>query len=125
MWPFYDGMGTNNVLREYYDNRWTPENPNAKYPIRVYDAITAKGYQSRKLHPGDYLRLKNATISYNLPKSIISRARMSNVRVFATGSNLFTWSAFDLYDPEANIYGTKGWETPAVKTYTFGVEITF
>ena len=109
----------------YYDNRWTPEHTDARYPIRVYDAITAKGYQSRKLHSGDYLRLKNATLSYNLPKNLISKVNLSNVRVFATGTNMFTWAAFGLYDPEVNIYGTKGWEMPAVKTYTFGVELTF
>jgi len=109
----------------YYDNRWTPEHTDAVYPIRVYDAVTAKGYQSRKLHPGDYLRLKNASLSYTLPKGALSKANISNMRVFATGTNVFTWSAFGLYDPERNIYGTTSWAIPQCKTYTVGVELTF
>jgi len=77
------------------------------------------------MHKADYLRLKNITIGYSLPKNLINKINISDVRIYFNGSNLWTLSAYDVYDPEVNEYGSRGWETPISKTYTFGVEFTF
>jgi len=47
-----------------------------------------------------YIRLKNVTLSYNLPASVTDRLKLSNVRLFATGLNLVTWTQWPWYDPE-------------------------
>ena len=50
---------------------------------------------------------------------------ISNARVYFNGMNLWTLAAYKVYDPEVNEYGSRGWETPIGKTYTFGVEFSF
>ena len=64
-------------------------------------------------------------MGYTLPKSLTAKVGVSSMRVFFTGSNLWTLAAFKLADPEVNDYGTRGWETPLGKTFTFGVDIKF
>jgi len=114
------------MSKDQYENRWTPENKTASLPMRVaIDMTDVNQMSSRHMHKADYLRLKNVTIGYNLPKNLISKINVSNVRVYFNGSNLWTMAAYDVYDPEVNAYGTRGWETPISKTYTFGVEFTF
>ncbi|NCB18526.1 MAG: TonB-dependent receptor [Bacteroidia bacterium] len=111
---------------DQYNNRWTPENKDAKYPQRVavdFEDVNQKS--SRHLHKADYLRLKSLNIGYNLPKSIVNKIKVSSARVYFNGMNLWTVAAYDVYDPEVNEYGSRGWETPIGKTYTFGVEFTF
>jgi outer membrane receptor protein involved in Fe transport len=114
------------MAKDTYENRWTPENKTAKYPMRIaIDLEDEQQYSSRNMHKADYLRLKNLVLGYNLPKSIISKINVSNVRVYFNGSNLWTLAAYDVYDPEVSDYGTRGWEIPLGKTYTFGVEFSF
>jgi len=82
-------------------------------------------YQSRWLYNNNYLRLKNTTVSYNIPKRIVNMAKLSSVRVFFTGANLWTIASQNYFDPEPNVYGVKSWELPMGKTYTFGLELNF
>lgn len=111
---------------DQYKNRWTPEHKTARLPMRAAtDMEDVNQYSSRHMHKADYARLKNLVLSYNLPKSIVNKVNVSNVRVYFNGSNLWTWAAYDVYDPEVNEYGTRGWEIPIGKTYTFGVEFSF
>jgi len=77
------------------------------------------------MHDADFLRLKSLTLSYNLPKSILNKVKISNTRIYFNGMNLWTLAAYKVYDPEVNEYGSRGWETPIGKTYTFGVEFSF
>ncbi len=114
------------MSKDQYDNRWTPENKDAKYPQRVavdFEDVNQKS--SRHMHKADYLRLQSLTIGYNLPKSITNKVNISNARIYFNGVNLWTLAAYKVYDPEVNEYGTRGWEMPVGKTYTFGVEFSF
>ncbi len=114
------------ISKDAYDNRWTPEHKDAKYPMRAaIDMEDVNQYSSRHMHKADYLRLKNLVLGYNLPKNIVSKVNVSNVRIYFNGSNLWTISAYDVYDPEVSEYGTRGWEIPMGKTYTFGIEFSF
>ena len=112
--------------KDQYENRWTPQNKDAKYPMRIaIDLEDVNQRSTRHMHKADYLRLKSMTLAYNLPKNIVNKIKLANARVYFNGSNLFTLAAYDVYDPEVNEYGTRGWEIPLGKTYTFGVEFTF
>jgi hypothetical protein len=77
------------------------------------------------MHKADYLRLKSLNFGYSLPKELLSKTHISNARFYFTGVNLWTWAAHKTYDPEVNEYGSKGFEIPIGKTYTFGVELSF
>lgn len=87
---------------------------------------------SRFLSDGSYMRLKNITLSYDLPKSIVSKAKLRSVRVYATGSNLLTFTAYNGADPEVSTFantntsaGTDFLTFPQSKVYQFGVNIGF
>ena len=114
-------------IRSYYaiQNVWTPDNPNSLYPFvsgnDPEDGITRS---TRHLYDASFLRLKNVNVSYRLPNSVISKIGFSNARIFFNGTNLLTASKFKWADPEVNQYGTRGWETPFGKTYTFGLEVS-
>ncbi|MFX7329317.1 hypothetical protein ABTI69_21240, partial [Acinetobacter baumannii] len=72
-----------------------------------------------------FLRLKNATLAYRLPRTLLDGIGVSNARVFFNGTNLLTAAKYKIADPEVNQYATRGWETPFAKTYTFGIEVSF
>lgn len=108
------------------DNRWTTEGQMTTIPqISGNDLMDAMQTSSRHLHTGDFLRLKNISLSYSFPKTLVNKIGLGSARVYFNGQNLLTWSAFNEVDPEVNAYGTRGWETPFGKTYTFGLEFTF
>ncbi|RZL08823.1 MAG: TonB-dependent receptor, partial [Pedobacter sp.] len=112
--------------QEYYDNMWTPTNTSGTLPkLDGNDLTDPMQYSSRQLHDASFLRLKNITLAYNLPKTLVNRIGSSNARVYFNGSNLLTFSKYKTADPEVNQYGTRGWETPFGKTYTFGLEFGF
>ena len=75
-----------------------------------------------------YLRLKTLQVGYTLPKSLLNRIGISNVRIFYTGENLLTLTGFmDGYDPEAPVTNDqmKGNYYPQVKTHSIGLNVTF
>ncbi|RZK41924.1 MAG: TonB-dependent receptor [Pedobacter sp.] len=112
--------------KSYYDNMWTPSNTSGTLPkLDGNDLTDAIQYSSRQMHDASFLRLKNVTLGYSLPKKLIERAGASNARIYFNGSNLLTFSKYKNADPEVNEFGTRGWETPFGKTYTFGIELGF
>ena len=109
-----------------YDNRWkTPGQITDVARLRGNDQEAQMVKSSMHLHSGNFLRLKNITLSYNLPKSWLTPVNIHNARLYFSGQNLLTFAAYKEVDPEVNAYGTRGWETPIGKTYTFGVELSF
>ena len=122
-----DGYYWERIMSQWaYDNRWTPENKTSLYPQRVaIDMEDVNQRSSRHMHPADYLRLKSITLGYSIPGEIISKIKLSGLRVYFNGANLWTLAAHKVYDPEVNEYGTRGWELPIGKTYTFGIEASF
>lgn len=112
--------------KNYYDNMWTPTNTGGSEPrLRGTDLTDARQYSSRHLHNADFLRLKTLSLSYNLPDKPLKKLSINDARIFFNGTNLFTVSDYKDADPEVNEYGTRGWETPAGKTFTFGIELKF
>lgn len=110
----------------YYDRMWTPSNTTGSLPkLDGNDLTDPMQYSTRQMHDATFLRLKNVTLGYTLPKKWVNKAGASNARVYFNGANLLTFSKYKIADPEVNQYGTRGWETPFGKTYTFGIELSF
>lgn len=123
LWAFYDGVGQNNVLKEYYDNRWTPTNPNAKYPaIDVGNNPNNFTASTVWLKNGNYIRLRNAEIGYTLPKSVMNKWHISSLRFFVNGTNLLTFDHIKIMDPESND-GTGAY--PLQRSINIGLQIEF
>lgn len=90
-----------NLFSDVYDNYWTPERLDAKYP-RLYIGTNNNNNQTSTfwMANGRYMRLKNLEIGYTLPKRISRKMAMQNMRVYLSGVNLFTFSPFKLWDPD-------------------------
>ena len=90
-----------NLFSDVYDNYWTPERLDAKYP-RLYIGTNNNNKQTSTfwMANGRYMRLKNLEIGYTLPKRISQKMAMQNMRVYLSGVNLFTFSPFKLWDPD-------------------------
>lgn len=123
IWPFYDGEGVNNVLREYYDNRWTPDQPDAHYPA-IDRGNNPNNFLNSTiwLRNGNYLRLRNAEIGFNVPEHLTHRLHLKELRLFVNGMNLYTWDHVKIIDPESND-GTGGY--PLQRSVNFGLQIKF
>ena len=110
----------------YYENMWTDNNPGGTLPkISGNDLTDPIQYSNRQMHDASFLRLKTLSVGYNLPGSLINIIGIASARIYASGSNLLTFAKYKNADPEVNNYGTRGWETPYGKTYTFGIELSF
>ncbi|MDE5622931.1 MAG: TonB-dependent receptor, partial [Alistipes sp.] len=72
---------------------------------------------------GAYLRLKNVTLGYTLPRSVSSKIGLSKVRVYASGTNLFTATEFGYIDPESTNVVTGYY--PQQRTISFGLDVSF
>jgi len=122
-----DGYYWNRIRGQlYFENMWTDYNTDGTEPkILGTDPTDSMQKSTRHLHNASFLRLKTITLGYRLPNNWISKVGLSSARVYFNGGNLLTFSKYKIADPEVNHYGTRGWETPIGKTYTFGLEISF
>ncbi|MBK6265009.1 TonB-dependent receptor [Marivirga sp. S37H4] len=77
----------------------------------------------RFLSDASYIRLKTATLSYNLPQSILQRANMRNARVFIQGVNILTWTKYDGIDPEV-VVNNNGTGVSSFGAYPLGKQFS-
>ena len=106
-------------------DRWSIQNPNGAFPRAITN--TSSGYNPYYAWDTDfaiqntsYLRLATLTLSYTLPKKWMKAIYFDNIRVYATGSNLFTATKYKGFDPETGDFGY-----PATRSFTFGLNLTF
>ena len=109
---------------------WSTENPSGRYNPYTHDAnIINYNYQpnSQTAQDGRYLRLKNVSIGYTLPKALMQKTHvLQNARIYVTGTDLWETSKInDGWDPE-NVAGGKGINMyPFTRNLTFGMNLTF
>ncbi|RIH63968.1 SusC/RagA family TonB-linked outer membrane protein [Mariniphaga sediminis] len=119
-WPFW---GNRAAYVSHLDN-WTPENTDARYPRLVAGQTTNNQQVSTWwVENTSYLRLKSATLSYNVPSFICNKIGMQNARIFLAGQNLYTWTSVINFDPEMN--NSQSWDYPQQTVYSVGVNLTF
>lgn len=119
------GVEWNRMWDRWYDDSWTPENPNATLPKRISNRVS-NTYQTDSefwLKKANFMRLKYLTVSYDLPKGQFYNKVFDNVRLFVTGTNLFIWSKFnrEYYDPEIG----DGNAHPITRSFNFGIDVKF
>jgi hypothetical protein len=110
-------------------DRWQEPGDITDEPKVVYSSTAnyAAYTSSRFLYKGDYLRLKDIVLGYHLPASIVSKIRLSDVSIFARGTNILTWVKDKglKYDPEVRADGFTRLTTPPVKSIVFGLNLKF
>ena len=80
---------------------------------------------TRWLEKGDFFRIKDVTISYSLPKNLLSKAGLSAARIYASGLNLYTFHDVNFWDPERGVTGMGTGIYPVSKSMVAGLELTF
>lgn len=128
--PFVGDGGEGN-LYAIAKNRWTLENddPYALYPRLSYSASGIGQSNNTQastwwLREVDFIRLKTVELGYNLPENLISRYEIDNVRLYMRGTNLLTFSNFDLWDPELTT-SVNGGGYPNTKVVSLGINVSF
>ena len=94
-------------------------------PRFVYGEADGPQNSSRYVHSTDHLRLKNLTFGYTFPRKLTRKAMIEKARLYFSGSNLLTWAAWKQYDPEVPVSGEVFCETPIMRTFSFGLQMTF
>lgn len=112
-----EGLGNWDV----YNNSWTPERTDAKYPVynsgRGHNWYTQTGY----LFDGSYLKLKQMILGYTIPKNITGKVGLERVRFSVSGYNIFKITDVpDVYDPDLLSVGY-----PQLKSIALGVQVSF
>ena len=126
----HSGDITFNQTEDWYKKRWTPSNSHndVRYP-GTQTALQQGNINSVMIEDGSFFRLKNISISYALPNM---KSLFKNLKVFVSGTNIFTITKYTGFDPDVSNYGTSLLQQgidygafPSQRTYTFGLTATF
>ena len=111
------------------------KNSDAKIPhTSIQDPNDNDRISDRYIEDGSYIRVKNITLGYTFPKSVLSKIKVENVRVYVNIKNLYTLTRYTGYDPEVGAstqdstgltYGVDNGRYPSPAMYSFGLNITF
>ena len=118
-----------NHMAEYYLQRWTPENPDAKYPSGINPSRYGGQYSVNSLTVKDvsFVRLKTLTLNYNIP---LHNETIKGLSTYLAADNLFTITDYEGYDPDANsreksVVKVSQNSYPLAKVYRVGVKVNF
>jgi TonB-linked SusC/RagA family outer membrane protein len=142
----YNGAGVyQSANADWFDNQTIDQMNRWQNPGDITDVPQARLYSgngvkasSRYLSDASYIRLRSINLGYNLPASLISKMRMSSLRVYVGVQNLYTFTNYKGWDPEVNYTGTnrstqntniiQGYDfytAPQARTYTLGINLSF
>ena len=115
---------------------WTPNNENTNIP--GHNSLGNIRNSSRWVEDGSYIRIKNIVLGYNFPKKLTTSLGITSCRIYAAGTNLFTFTNYSGFDPESNnandiasgsntdaFAGVDLASFPSQKRYTLGIDIKF
>lgn len=98
-----------NKLKEvFYDNRWTPENPNGTKPRAGADNMDKYACSSAMVYDGSYFKIKQIQLGYNLPKNLLKKVAINSLRLYVSLDDFFTITKYPGFDPEASANATSG-----------------
>jgi TonB-dependent starch-binding outer membrane protein SusC len=136
-WTDFPQVFVGNVSKDIIANSWSPTNLNPKYPrlSQTSGFSNTNVINSWYIEKGSYLRMKNLTIGYTLPKNILKSVGIDNLRFYIQAANLFTATKYTGLDPELSGSNIGGDQTnfgidfgnyPAnQKTYALGLNLNF
>ena len=129
----YTGLNQMSINNGLGWSRWQKEGDIATHPaLTAARADGSNGTSSRYLEDGSFFRLRNVTLSYNLPLSLIQKIRMSSARIYVAADNVLTISKFSGTDPEVRLDGDTYHHAglyssnyPVPLSVVFGIDVKF
>ncbi len=113
------------LLQAYADSYWNEQTRDiyAMYP-RLSNAYHQGNMQKSTwfMRDGSFLRLKNVEMGYTFTKGLVKKIGLSNLRLYGSGTNLLTWSAFKTWDVEM---AGNGLGYPVQRVYNMGIQVSF
>jgi TonB-linked SusC/RagA family outer membrane protein len=114
-------------------NSWRPDNRNTDIPEARLFFNNGAQPSSRFIYSASFVRLRNVSLSYNVPRSVLQKIKMNSARVFVAGQNLLLFTPYKGWDPEVNAddivtniaQGYDFYTAPQPRTITVGVNIGF
>ncbi len=128
---FENGSITNTNQLKSYKNRWTVDNPDSDIPRVGADIASMFVYSSRVVEDASFLRLRNVTLGYTLPRKVLRKMNFDTMRFYISGENLWTLTNYSGPDPEVstrNSVLTPGFDWsayPRALGVTAGLSLTF
>ncbi|WP_420603089.1 SusC/RagA family TonB-linked outer membrane protein [Flagellimonas sp.] len=132
-----EGLGFSQfgLLKETAENRWTGPNTSNTVPRAIAGGTGAAFHNnqasSRWVEDGSFFRIKNITLGYTLPKDVSNKLSVDLLRFYVTGNNLFTFTDYSGYDPEASdssdprTFGADFLTAPPLRTVILGLNLNF
>jgi hypothetical protein len=109
------------IPSQFSTNYWTPTHTNAYFPRVRFSGGGNEQEQDKYILNAAYVRVKQLTIGYSLPKMISNKLKIQRLRLYATGANLFTFTPLNKnYDPEVVNFNTY----PLNRSISFGIQAT-
>lgn len=119
----HDGVNTGYNLAVDALDAWTPNNRYTNVPAYVTNnQSNSNQLSSRFLEDASYLRLKNVSLSYTLPRNISEKIKMKMVKFYVNAENIWTLTNYKGFDPEISISGVTNSTIPGVKVVSFGLK---
>jgi TonB-linked SusC/RagA family outer membrane protein len=107
-------------------DRWTGEGSSNTMPRPVFnDPNKNARVSNRFIEDGSYLKIKNITFGYNLPRGILQKAKISSAKIYASCQNLVTFTRYTGFDPEVPSSGIDFNVYPVTRTLSAGINVTF
>ena len=112
-------------MGSWWLDRWTPDNPDAKYPRLTLDGTRNNIHSTFYMENASYLRLKNIELGYTFDKKLLPFMRNCTVRLYGNIQNAFTITNYKGFDPEMEVGETRAQAYPQVRIYTIGLNVNF
>ena len=113
-------------------DRWQNPGDITDVPQARLFGFNGSANSTRWLENANFIRLRNLTVGYNLPTSLLSKIGLQNAKIYLSGVNLLTFTDYSGYDPEARadigggfFSGEAFYSSPLAKTVSFGVNLNF
>lgn len=119
---------TGNMARSIFERRWqNPGDVTDTPQVRFGQNTNSRNRSTRFLYDGSFINLRDITLSYNFPAAFTRKIGVSNLRLFAQGSNLYIYTKDDRLerDPRTDANGFIDQEIPIPRTFTFGLDVSF
>jgi len=118
-----------NLTRDYWENRWTPDNPSKRY-ASISRNNTDQYVSTYYVEDGSYLRLRTLSLAYNFQPGVLKRIGATNLKVEASVDNVHVWTNYGGLDPDVRssnklLPGYDRLAYPRPRTYMFGINMTF